>query len=156
MLTAEACRIAGAADITLVDINERRLGMARALGYATARDALALRDDVKFDFVFETTGASAVLEPALHMVRIKGTVVIVGKYDIDPPFDLHTVLFKEITVKGARVYREGEFLTAVRLLASDPHRFGRLITDCFALDEAELMIGAFRSKSNVGKLMIIM
>ncbi|HZG77601.1 MAG TPA: alcohol dehydrogenase catalytic domain-containing protein [Paenibacillus sp.] len=156
MLTAEACRIAGADAVTMVDLDARRLDMARSMGFAAVRDLAELSGEPRFEFVFETTGAAAVLSPALEMVKTKGTVMIVGKFDSDPPFDLHTVLFKEIVVKGARVYRSREFLTAVRLLASNPNRYERLITDVFDLEHAPDVIESFRTKRNVGKLMIAM
>jgi 2-desacetyl-2-hydroxyethyl bacteriochlorophyllide A dehydrogenase len=133
LFTAEACRLAGARQVVVVNRGEQRRALAARLGFATRDNAVKIEG--AFDYVFEATGAEALLSPALRAVRIKGTVGILGKFDLAAQVDLHTVLFKEIRMLGFRVYRREEFELAVQLLAQDPSRYEHIITDSYSLAE---------------------
>ena len=156
LFVAEACRYSGASNVTLVDIDEKRLALAKSLGFSVENNSSGANEynTNKFDFVFETTGSEKVLKDALKNVKIKRTVVIVGKFDFDVPFDLHTVLFKEITVKGVRVYRESEFLTAVEILAKDPVRYESFISDYFSINQINEVFKTFRERKNLARIMV--
>ena len=64
------------------------------------------------------------------------------------------MLFKEITIKGFRVYTEEEFNFTVKVLANNPERFAKLITDVFDLEQINEAIDAFKSRKNLCKILI--
>lgn len=157
LLVAEACRIAGAKMITIVDINPRRLELASSLGYEACEQLGQLRKSREgaFDVVFETTGSPAVLKDGLQLAKIKGMFVVVGKFDDDVLFDLHTVLFREIAVKGVRVYHENEFLYAMEILSGDVERYNRFISDYFSLDQIQEVFDTFDQRKNLARIMVV-
>jgi (R,R)-butanediol dehydrogenase/meso-butanediol dehydrogenase/diacetyl reductase len=156
LFTAEACRRAGGGTICVIDIDERRRALAEALGFPAFRSVDAVDRDVGsgFGFVFETTGAQKVLGDVFKRLRVKGTLAVVGKYDETAPFDLHTVLFHEITVKGMRVYRPEEFHAALAMLAADPGHFEPLISDCFPVERIQEVFDTFSSRRNLARIFV--
>jgi len=156
LFVAEACRKAGAVDITIVEINKKRLEFARETGYNVIdADSLNLNSSFhKYDFIFETTGSPEVLKVLLNYSKTKGTIVIVGKFDNMELFDLHTVLFNELKIIGARVYRENEFLLAVQILSENPQRYNKFISDYFPIEKIEDVFSAFRNRNNLGRVMV--
>jgi 2-desacetyl-2-hydroxyethyl bacteriochlorophyllide A dehydrogenase len=86
-LVAQYCRIAGAAEVIVIDAPGRRLETASTLGAtrAVAGDAASahgpiadLTDGRMLDVVFDATGHPAVLAHAIGLVRRLGRVVLVG------------------------------------------------------------------------------
>lgn len=156
LFVAEACRYAGASLVTIVDINEKRLEFAESLGFSVINNSTWTGKDklMKFDYVFETTGSDKVLKDAVELVRIKGTIMIVGKFDYDALFDFHTVLFNEITVKGARVYRQKEFMTAVDILSNGSARYEAFISDYISIEQFEEVFKTFRTRKNLSRIVV--
>lgn len=156
LFVAEACRNAGAVDITIVEKNKKRLEFAREIGYNVIDPDYLNKNSSfhRYDFVFDTTGSPEVLNVFLNFSKIKGTVVIVGKFDTRELFDLHTVLFNELKIIGTRVYRESEFLLAVQILSENPQRYKKFISDYFPIDRIEDVSSAFRSRNNLGRIMV--
>ena len=156
LFVAEACKKAGAADVTIVEINKSRLQFAENLGYKII-DANSIEGNSfshRYDFVFETTGSPEVLKVFLNYSKIRGTIVIVGKFDNWELFDLHKVLFDELKIIGTRVYREIEFLFAIQILSKDPLRYDKFISDYFSIDRIENVFSTFRKRNNLGRIMI--
>ena len=77
-----------------------------------------------------------------------------GKFDYPAPVNLHDVLFKELTIKGFRVYRDTEFEQAVKLMAQNAQHFDKLITDVYDLGQINDAIDAFKTRRNLCKIMI--
>lgn len=156
LFVAEACRYAGARKITVADIDKNRLELSQSLGFSTFDNSGHIHNNCEagYDVVFETTGSEKVMQGVLKKVRIKGKVIIVGKFDNDVPFDFHTVLFNEITLKGVRVYREKEFLSAVDILSREPYRYEKYISDYFPLEKINGVFETFRSRRNLSRIMI--
>jgi (R,R)-butanediol dehydrogenase/meso-butanediol dehydrogenase/diacetyl reductase len=156
LFVAEACREAGAFEVTVVEINKKRVEFAREIGFKVEdTDDLKINSSFKkYDFVFDTTGSAEVLKDLLNFSKIKGTVVIVGKFDNRELFDLHTVLFNELKIIGARVYREREFLLAVKILSENPERYKKFISDYFPIERIDEVFSTFRNRNNLGRIMV--
>jgi (R,R)-butanediol dehydrogenase / meso-butanediol dehydrogenase / diacetyl reductase len=156
LFTAEACRRAGGGTVCVIDIDGRRRALAETLGFPAFESVGAIDRDVGsgFGFAFETTGAQKVLGDVFRRLRVKGTLAIVGKYDETAPFDLHTVLFHEITVKGMRVYRPEEFHAALAMLAADPGHFEPMISDCFPVERIQEVFDVFSSRRNLARIFV--
>jgi (R,R)-butanediol dehydrogenase / meso-butanediol dehydrogenase / diacetyl reductase len=156
LITATCLKTAGAGDIIVVEKDERRLAFAKSLGFEITDDLDKFKkyNTREIDEVFETTGAPALLAYAVDLVKIKGFIAIVGKFDEPAPVNLHDVLFKELTVKGFRVYRSEEFEQAVKLIAGNPRHFEKLITDVYKLEQINDVIDAFKTRRNLCKIML--
>jgi len=156
LITATCLKTAGAGDIIVVEKDEKRLAFAESLGFEVANDLDKFKKNNMrvIDEIFDTTGAPALLSYAVDLVKIKGFIAIVGKFDEPAPVNLHDVLFKELTIKGFRVYRSEEFKQAVKLIAGNPQYFEKLITDVYRLDKINDAIYAFKTRKNLCKIMV--
>jgi (R,R)-butanediol dehydrogenase / meso-butanediol dehydrogenase / diacetyl reductase len=155
LITAIILRIAGA-DVIVVEKEQKRILFAESLGFETVSnlDEFKENDSRLIDLIFETSGAPSLLPYAVDLVKIKGFISIVGKFDKPELFNLHDVLFKEITAKGSRVYRSEEFKQAVIIISKNAMSFENLITDLYNLDDINAAIDDFKKRSNLCKIMI--
>jgi L-iditol 2-dehydrogenase len=114
MVAMEAARAAGAGDIFISDVVERKLSVAAERGAAgtidvTRRDLVEgvdeLTDGRGVDIVIEASGAPPVYADALDAVRMGGTVTCVGiSSDNAIPTDYTKITNKELTVNGSYRY----------------------------------------------------
>lgn len=155
IILAEVSRTAGAGSVTICEVDTRRAEFARSLGFRVETDAAALKkSSASFDFVLDSTGADAVLPYAVDLVKIRGKIAIVGKFDFPAKVNLHDVLFKEIAIQGFRVYTEREFAFTIGMLAANAERFGRIITDDYCLADTAKAVDDFRRRRNLCKIVI--
>lgn len=97
LIAAMWARSKGAADIYFVDIDERKLELAKSFGFKAYDSA------VRIDAVLEGTGASSAITAAIGAVRSGGRIVLMG----NPSFDVsltakvyQDILRKEIHLSG--------------------------------------------------------
>ena len=117
-----ALRRAGAARIVAVDIADKPLECARAMGaddtlnIATHPDALAPLAINKgaFDVMFEASGNDRALRSGLDVVAPRGVIVSIGLGD-DSTLPLNQLVGKELELRGTFRFHE-EFAVAVRFL----------------------------------------
>jgi S-(hydroxymethyl)glutathione dehydrogenase/alcohol dehydrogenase len=120
----QGARIAGAAEILVVDPVEARRGQALSLGATHAcapddvREAVRELDPEGVDFAFDAVGAPATTKLALRWTRGGGTTVVVGlpaegeKLELDP-FDFSS---REKTLTGTIYGSEDPTVALPRLL----------------------------------------
>jgi S-(hydroxymethyl)glutathione dehydrogenase / alcohol dehydrogenase len=107
----QGCRLAGAAAIVAVDLNEGKLEQAKRFGatHAVQPDGL---DEVKrevtgvaggFDYAFEAIGLPQTVRAAYDAVRRGGTAVVVGAGSgtATVSFNMLELFFQEKTLKGS-------------------------------------------------------
>ncbi|MCF3935960.1 L-idonate 5-dehydrogenase [Acuticoccus sp. M5D2P5] len=151
-LVAIAAKLAGARAITMTDIAEPPLAIARTVGAdetVDARDVEALeamRD--RFDVAFDCSGAAAALEAAFGMIGPGGTLVVVGNGG-DPQMPTSRVVAREIEVRGSFRF-DGEFALAARLLSSGRVDLSPLVTATRPLADA---VAAFDLASDKARSM---
>lgn len=124
LLTLKAARLAGAAEIAVVDIAPAPLAFATRFGadhvvdLSTGSDALdALAAERPFDVAFEASGAPPALASAIKAVRRGGIVVQIGSLPAgNIPMAVNAVMAKEIDLRGTMRFGK-EFDDAVRLIA---------------------------------------
>jgi threonine 3-dehydrogenase len=155
---------AGAAAVIGVDVNPKRLELARRMG--ATRVLHAAKDDVEAavqelskgdgaDLVCEMSGAPSALHMAFKLVRPGGRVHLLGIPDGEVPIDLATeIVFKGITIYGVigrRMYETWNvmqrFLRSGRL---DPRP---VITHRFPLEKIDDALAAIRS-GDAGKVIL--
>lgn len=149
------------ARVAVLDLNEYRLNMAKALGADPVLNPT--RDDVQgalldwtqgrgLDVAFDCVGSEAVAQQALAAVKKRGTLVVVGvshKLTLNPWEDL---ICRELTIFGTRNFNTTEFDEMIALV-----RRGlpveQVVTHRFPLAEAEAAFALFRS-AECGKILL--
>lgn len=136
----------GAASVSVVDPNTRRLDLATRMGAdATAANADELGRDHGFEVVIDATGVIAAIEDGLGRVRKGGTFLQFGVADPAKraSFSPFLVYNREIDIIGSMAVHNG-FQPAVEILAGgldlDP-----LVSDVLPLERFDEAVGLFRA-----------
>ncbi|MFC4517032.1 zinc-dependent alcohol dehydrogenase family protein [Streptomyces ehimensis] len=146
LMMAAVVRGAGAASVSMVDVNAERLAFAESF----AADAVATGADVLdrpqgFEVVIDATGAVAAIEDGLTRVRKGGTFLQFGVADParTAAFSPFAVYNREIDIIGSMAVHHS-FQPAIDLLAAgldlDP-----LVSDVFGLEGFDEAVAAFRA-----------
>lgn len=106
----------GATEVTVVEVNEFRRDLASRLSFPTVDPTRA--EIPKNDLVFDCAAHPTVAEKLVDVTHVRGEIMIVGTYKKPTPLDLQNVNFKELTVKGTRVYTHKDFEVATALLTA--------------------------------------
>jgi threonine dehydrogenase-like Zn-dependent dehydrogenase len=124
------------ADVLLLETDPARRSLAAELGFR-ALDPVA--DDVDSvlaeatagvgaDVVFEVSGSSAGMLAATRHASLRGRIVVVAIFPEPTPVALFDVFFKELDLRGARVYEPEDFEEAISLIAKGSLPLERLVT----------------------------
>ena len=110
-LALQHARLAGAARTIALDLDARRLEMARAVGadhtvQVGQEDPVAavqrITGGIGADAVVEASGAAGTLQLALDLMRDRGLVELLGWQTTDPSFMFGDLYFKEGTIIATR------------------------------------------------------
>jgi (R,R)-butanediol dehydrogenase/meso-butanediol dehydrogenase/diacetyl reductase len=160
LLIALVAREEGAR-VVLSEISPERLDLGRELGFETidgSGDAHAAVEACTFgrgaDVVFEVSGSPAGALAMTELASLRGRIVVVAIYPEPQPVKLFDVFWKELQLRGARVYEPEDFERAIELLASDVLPLERLISAVEPLERlpavlAEMAAGASGIKTLV-------
>ncbi|WP_395405731.1 zinc-binding dehydrogenase (plasmid) [Arthrobacter sp. UC242_113] len=153
-LAVAGARRAGARSITVSDLHQAPLDVARSVG---ADAALLLGSDqvpaAAFDVVIEASGAPAALNAAIKAVRDGGMVVQLGILPPGPnPIDLGQLITREVTLRGSQRF-DVELDAAVELLAAAPELDG-IVTHVFAPEKAAEAFEAAADSSRSCKVLL--
>jgi len=109
LLTLQAARAAGASQIIAVDVNEKRLAVAKELGADIVLNAndntipekvRELTKNRGADIALEVVGATATINTAIESVRKGGSVTLVGNVSPKIELPLQSVVTREISLHG--------------------------------------------------------
>lgn len=146
LLMAQLARRAGAATVSVVDLNSSRLTMATDLGAdAVGVSADAFDRPEGWEVVVDCTGAVAAIEDGLRRVRRGGAFQVFGvaAAEVMATFSPFRVYNDEITIVGSMAVLHS-FDRAVELMAQDVVAADAMISDWFALDTYAEALDAFR------------
>jgi L-iditol 2-dehydrogenase len=122
LLVIQALKARGWRRVIAVDLDEKRLELAKQLGAESAfhakQENLAphLRQICGGDGAdasFEVVGAAAPIDLAIRCVRKGGQVILVGNLQPNTPFPLQEVVTRQLTLKGS-CSCAGEYPEAIR------------------------------------------
>jgi threonine 3-dehydrogenase len=165
LLITAIAHAAGALDVVTLDVNPRKLAMARAMGadaVCDARDAEAAmalldrtRDGRGFDVLLEASGSAAGIHLGLRLLRSGGWVGLLGLPPGEVALNLaEEVIFKGITVHGVNGrkmfetwYQVEDFVTHGRVQPE------RIVSHRFPLERYEEAFAALRSGAAVKVLL---
>jgi (R,R)-butanediol dehydrogenase/meso-butanediol dehydrogenase/diacetyl reductase len=143
ILTALVARHAGVDDIVVIEPSEARRLVAESLGFATVPPTvepvgavLSATGGDGADVVFDTAAHPTVAALVTKVVRVQGTVVVVGVHKQPVPVDLQALTFMETSFVGVRVYTRADVERAVELIEAGALGLERFPTQVFPLEEA--------------------
>jgi len=147
LLIAMVAASAGSRRVAVSEINERRLEIARSLGFPVYSPAEKdFRERVREDFdgrgpdiVFEATGSASGYQSAIDCVRVRGRIVQVGIPKGPTEVDLRRLNFAEISIVGTRVYAPADIVTAIALLGNSRIAANSLVSTHGLAECASLM-----------------
>ena len=114
--------------VTAIDIDPRKLELARSFGADTPENGEA-------DVAIEAVGISATIDKAVESVRKQGRVVLVGNVSPSAEIPLQLVVTREITLIGSCA-SSGEYGEALNLISSGKIKADKMITHRCTLEEA--------------------
>jgi (R,R)-butanediol dehydrogenase/meso-butanediol dehydrogenase/diacetyl reductase len=106
------------------------------------------------DVVFEVTGSKAGAEMMTKLPRVRGRIVVVAIFSQPPQVDLFRFFWREISLRGARVYEAQDFEEAIALAASGALPLDKLITSVRPLDDLEWGLRQLEQGGEVMKVLI--
>lgn len=146
LLAACVARALGASNVTITDISEFRLGIARDFGFHAKR---AEEPKGEFDVLMECSGAPGVLAGGLRHLRAAGRAAMVGMSKEDAiPLPLSQLNPRELTISLVNRYSH-TWPTAIDLVASGRVDVAPLVTHRYNLDETAdaLLTGRTRAEA---------
>jgi len=124
------------AHVIVSEVSPFRVNLAREIGLDAVNpqemDLVALVDErtggAGADVVFEVSGSAAGAAVMTDLVRTRGRIVIVAIFSQAPPVNLHRFFWRELQLRGARVYEPEDFEKAIDLAARGVLPLERLIS----------------------------
>lgn len=152
------------AEVLIVDLQESRLGLARAMGAETlqwtARDEVVSRarrwaGGGGPPVAVDATGAAPAVRAMIEMVASAGRAVQVGMSNEEVPVRVGILTEKEIDLLGVSCCGSGEFADAVGVVERNGALLASLISHQFALAQApEALRYAMDNPNEVMKVVI--
>ena len=157
-LCALAVKLAGAAEVTVCDVLDRPLTVAKQVGadHVFRSDQTDMKDHAsRFDIALEAAGHPRALLSCLDAVKRGGVIVQVGTLPHDGlQFPANLVMQREIDYRGA--FRWGiEFEWAVEYLAKRQVDVRPLLTRQFPLSEAVAAFKLAADKTQATKVQVM-
>jgi len=124
------------ARVIVSEVNQARLAFAAELGLETVDPSdgdlveriTEMTEGVGADVVFEVSGAPVAAMAMTQIACIRGRVVVVAIYPDPQPVRLFDLFWKELEVRGARVYEPQDYERAIEMVASGTLPIERLIS----------------------------
>ncbi|GAB4004409.1 zinc-dependent alcohol dehydrogenase family protein [Glycomyces albus] len=145
LLMAQLAPRAGAASVTIVDINDARLETARELGIQHVLTGADQAERDKWDVVVDCTGAIPAIEDALPRVKAGGTFQHFGVAPAEAAADYSPfrVYRDEISIVGTMAVLNS-FGRAVEMFEAGAIDPGPMISHSFTLDDYPRALELFR------------
>jgi 2-desacetyl-2-hydroxyethyl bacteriochlorophyllide A dehydrogenase len=156
LLIALVARARGAR-VLVVEPDEGRRALARELGldaFDAQEDVTAAIGDAGAEIVFEVSGSAAGILAATKHASIRGRVVVVAIFPEPKPVALFDLFWKELEVRGARVYEPEDFEAAIDLIAGGTLELERVITAVEPLERVPALFDELRAGRSAMKILV--
>ena len=151
IMAALIAQISGAASVTIMELQEYRIEMAKSVGITNIINPLKedpekrmreITSGVNFDAVMEITGSHNALNAAINLVAKNGEINILSVYHSDPiVVNMNTAVFKNLklqTLNGRRLL--STWYTSLRIVRNNlipVEKLKQIITHTFYLKDFE-------------------
>lgn len=150
------------AEVLMSEVSTFRRTLANRIGLKTVDPA---REDLTAtvaewssgkgaDVSFEVSGSQAGVRAVTDVLAVRGCAVVVAIHTKPTPIDLMAAFWKELDIKGARVYRREDFEEAVALLSEGVIPAETLVTDIVPLSDTDSAIARLASGEDIVKLLV--
>ncbi len=161
VLVALVAGLIGPSQVLLCEVQPYRIELCRSLGLEVidgrqadpVAEVMVRTGGTGADVVFEVAGAPQTVAMAHRMCRVRGEVIQVANPKDPIPTDLLPLSFKELTVKGVRVYATGDFDRAIHIAATSGLPFRRLQSEPFPLAEGEAAFSRAKAGTDVMRVL---
>lgn len=164
-MLALACRLSGALDVTLCDINEYKLDFAKSLGFRTLNSsasdfleqAMALSPNgIGYDHVFEASGSAFGVRMMTELAIPGGIVMQTGVANEYLPVNIASFTINHIQIRGARLHTFKDYIRSARIIESgiESEAFSKLVTHVFPIEEFEKAMDVQLNESRHMKILI--
>lgn len=134
LLVAQVARASGGVSVTVTDVSDYRLDVARQLGFETAHAMDPIADE--FDVLLECSGAAAAIRGGLRSLAPAGRAVLVGSGADSVDLDIPLLQTRELQIGGVFRYAN-TYPTALELIASGRIDVDTIITHRFGLHDSQ-------------------
>jgi 2-desacetyl-2-hydroxyethyl bacteriochlorophyllide A dehydrogenase len=149
------------ARVLVSEVNPSRLELARQLGLEAVNPKEVDLADLAgkrsggagADVAFEVSGSAAGAATMTQLVRARGRIVVVAIFGEAPKVDLFRFFWRELRMRGARVYEPEDFDRAIAL-ASGALPLDRLISARRPLRDLQTVFEQIESSSDLMKVLI--
>lgn len=145
------------ARVLVVEPDAGRRALARELGFEAFEpedDLAAALGELGAEVVFEVSGSAAGIIAATRHAAIRGRVVVVAIFPEPRPVALFDLFWKELDLRGARVYEPEDFEAAIALLVDDPLGLARLISAVEPLERVPAVFDELRAGRQAMKILV--
>ncbi len=150
------------ARVLVVEPDATRRALARELGLEcldpagddVAAAVAAATDGAGAEVVFEVSGSAAGILAATQHAGLRGRVVVVAIFPEPQPVALFDIFWKELELRGARVYEPQDYEEALALLARGALDPERLITAVEPLERVPEVFEELRDGRRAMKILV--
>ncbi len=150
LLTALIAQARGIKHVIISDVRPLRRQLAQSLGLHAAEAGEGLRQRVMelsnqngADLLFECAGHPSSAKEMTDLVRSRGVIVNLGVFKEPVQVDMMAINFKEIELRGSRVYARTDFQAALDLAMQLP--LERIVSHVYSLQDVSAAFEQFRS-----------
>ena len=158
LLIALVAKQGGAKRVMICEVQPFRVSLAKEFGLEVINPAkVDLEKEVLqrtqgrgADIVFEAAGAEQTFLIAPKLCRVHGELIMVAMPKVYRPFDIVAFTFKEVVMKGVRVYAPFDFERAIDFVAECPNDLTKLTGGFYPLSQGAQ---AFEEAKNAKEIM---
>jgi threonine dehydrogenase-like Zn-dependent dehydrogenase len=144
------------------EINPFRVKLGQELGLEVVNpletDLVSLVEErtngAGVDVAFEVSGSAGGAAAMSQLVRTRGRIIVVAIFSEAPQVDLFRFFWRELELRGARVYEPEDFEQAIQLAADGALPLERLISAKSPLSDLQSAFEQIEASPNLLKVLI--
>ena len=156
MLCCMLAKVRGAKEVSVFDVDEKKMALAQSLGFEKSQSAP--------DVVIDASGAMPAVESAIKEIKPFGEIIFLGNAHKDMNFSLDTysqILRKQLTIKGSwnSDFKDtaNDWKDAIDLISKGEICPEKLITHVYKLQDADKAFDMIKDKKETfNKVMVEM
>lgn len=161
-INAVQSAVACGANVIAVDLDKRKLNLARSLGAVEAIDpkgsdapkAIRKLTGGGVDVAFEVVGKPVTLQLAFDSVRSGGRLVTIGYSEDDWTLKASRVMFREMTIIGSLGSRYSEYQTIIRLVERGAIKLAPVVSGKIPLERVNDALNDLEKGTAMGRQIV--